>query len=607
MKQPVERRLAAILAADVAGYSRLMGADEEGTHERVQAHLHELVDPKIAERHGRVVKNTGDGFLAEFPSVVDAVRCATEIQRAMIDRDADLPEDKRISLRIGVNLGDVIVEPKDIFGDGVNIAARLESLAEPGGICISRVVRDQIRDKLPYPFEDMGERSIKNIARPLRVYGMRAAAVALLPPVAAPVQPVAGIREVGERVASAARLSIVVLPFVNLSNDPEHEYFADGITEDLTTNLSWTPECLVISRSTAFTYKGKPIRAKQIGRELGVHYVLEGSLRWMGNQVQVNAQLIDAESGAHLWADRFETDRRDLTAAVREITGRLAWNFRRNLFTAESRRAKRDKQANSDANVLAMRGWATYHRPRSAVNMQEALRLWERALEIDPESMSSRIGIALVLVSNLSYGWSNSFQQDEARAEQLLLEVRAADASDLTAHVVMGILRRLQGRLSESKLELETVIALDPCDVAGLRQLGSTLVYLGRPEAAIPYIESSTRLSPSDSNIAFNYTYLGFCHLLLDHVGQAIDLLRMARASNPRVYFVHLYLAAALGLNCDLGEARVALGEGIKTKPEVNSLAAWDAYRPWETNPQYLALRAKTLYAGLRKAGMADE
>src|SRR6266851_309748 len=247
----VERRLAAILAADVAGYSRLMNADEEGTHVRLRADLRQLFDPKIKEHRGRTVKNTGDGLLAEFASVVDAVRCAAETQRAMIDRNADIPEDKRISFRMGINLGDVIVEPEDIFGDGVNIAARLEALAEPGGICISRVVREQIRDKLSYPFADMGEQSVKNIARPVRAYALSAAAVASLPLGVAAA-------EVGKPVASSTspRLSIVVLPFANISNDPKQEYFADGITEDLTTDLSRISGSFVIARNTAFTYKG---------------------------------------------------------------------------------------------------------------------------------------------------------------------------------------------------------------------------------------------------------------------------------------------------------------------------------------------------------------
>ena len=263
------RRLAAILAADVAGYSRLMGADEEGTHERLKTHLRDLVEPKIREHRGRIVKNTGDGFLAEFPSVVDAVRCAVEIQRGMIARNVDTPPESRIDFRIGIYLGDVIVEEHDIFGDGVNVAARLEGLAEPGGICISRMVRDNVRDKLDYAFEDKGEQQVKNIARPVRVYALRAEGLAgglqaNVPSAASHPLPVA-----------APRLSIVVLPFANLSSDPEQQYFADGITEDLTTELSRIAGMLVISRNTAFTYRNKAVDTKQIGRELGVRYVLE--------------------------------------------------------------------------------------------------------------------------------------------------------------------------------------------------------------------------------------------------------------------------------------------------------------------------------------------
>jgi adenylate cyclase len=275
-----------------------MGADEEGTHERLQTHLRELVEPKIKDHRGRTVKNTGDGLLAEFASVVDAVRCAAQVQRGMIDREPEVPDEQRIRFRIGINLGDVIVEEHDIFGDGVNVAARLEALAEPGGICISRTVHDHIRDKLGYPFEDRGEQRVKNIARPVRVYELRREAVAGLPtssaPLATPVSQSGG----------APRLSIVVLPFANMSNDPEQGYFADGLTEDLTTDLSRIADMLVISRNSAFTYKDKVVNAKQVGRELSVRYVLEGSVRRSGNRVRVNAQLIDAETDVHLWVRR---------------------------------------------------------------------------------------------------------------------------------------------------------------------------------------------------------------------------------------------------------------------------------------------------------------
>ena len=322
------RRLAAILAADVVGYSWLMGADEEGTHDRLKMHRRELFDPKIRERNGRIVKNTGDGMLAEFSSVVDAVRCATEIQRAMIDREAETAEDRRIALRIAINLGDVIVEEEDIYGDGVNIAARLEGLAESGGICISRTVREQIRDKLCYPFEDLGEQSVKNIARPVRAYAMSAAAIASLPPTVSPDPSVANTITVSEPVTPLApRLSIVVLPFANFSNDPEQEYFADGLTDDLTTDLSQISGSFVIARSTAFTYKGRPIDVKQLGRDLGIRYVIEGSVRRAGSQMRVNVQLIDAGSGAHLWADRFDTDCADLDEVPGKIANQLARTF----------------------------------------------------------------------------------------------------------------------------------------------------------------------------------------------------------------------------------------------------------------------------------------
>ena len=298
------RRLTAILAADVAGYSRLMGTDEEGTHERLKAHLQELVNPKIAEHRGRIVKNTGDGFLAEFPSVVDAVRCAVEIQRGMAERNAETPEDKRIAFRIGVNLGDVIAEAGDIFGDGVNVAARLEALAEPGGICVSRVVRDQVRDRLDLGFEDLGEQQVKNIARPVRVYrvsdiggGHQIPSAPAMPTLPLPDKP-----------------SVAVLPFANMAHDPDQEFFADGIAEDIITALSRYPSLFVIARNSCFTYKGRAVDVKVVGRELGVRYVLEGSLRKAANRIRVTAQLVEAETGKHVWAERYDRDLADIFA-----------------------------------------------------------------------------------------------------------------------------------------------------------------------------------------------------------------------------------------------------------------------------------------------------
>jgi len=521
---PAVRRLAAILAADVAGYSRLMGADEEGTLNRLKAHRRALIDPKIKEHRGRIVKTTGDGMLAEFSSVVDAVRCAVEVQRAIVDRNVAEPEEKRITFRVGVNLGDVIADGDDIYGDGVNIAARLETLAEPGGICISRTVRDHIGDRLPYAFDDIGEQNVKNIAQPVHAYALTAAAVASLPEVTTPALPnalrqptarftiaAAGlIAAIGIGVAvwwtwpkgnstavpvqapaaastqsppaieakSVPRLSIVVLPFANLSNDPDQEYFADGITDDLTTDLSRISGSFVIARNTAFTYKGKPVDAKQIGRELGVRYVLEGSVRRAGDNVQVNVQLIDATTGAHLWADRFDTERANLAAAQTQITGRLAHMLGVELIWAEERRIEADT-VSPDARDLIMRGWAWTYKPTSAATVQQAQRSFEQALEIDPRSVDAKIGLARVLLAQVADGFRSYAPQELARAEQLLLEALEHAPVRSATHEAIGFLRRLQGRLSESRMEHETALALDPNNWRAVFQLGVTLLHLG--------------------------------------------------------------------------------------------------------------------------------
>jgi adenylate cyclase len=597
----VERRLAAIFAADVAGYSRLMGVDEEGTHERLKGHLRQLIDPKVKEHRGRIVKNTGDGLLVEFPSAVNAVRCAAEIQRGMVDRETEVADDRRIKFRIGINLGDVIVEPEDIFGDGVNIAARLEALAEPGGICISRTVHDHIGDRLPYSFEDIGDQSVKNFDRPIRTYAMSRAVVASL-------SLVPNSTDVALPVISTTRpLSIVVLPFENLSDDPEQGYFADGITNDLTTDLSRIAGSFVIARNTAFTYKGKSVDAKQVGRELGVRYILEGSVRRTGRQVRVNVQLIDTESGAHVWAERFNTERSNLIEAQDQITGRLARTLNLEMVEAAATRIEQEGVVDPDARDLVMRGWAHWNRPRSAPNQQEAQRAFERALEIDSRSVDAKIGIASVLAANLSDARSNSIQQDEARAEQLLLEALQRDANRSTAHRAMGHLRRSQNRLTESRIELETAITLDRNDARAFFQLGVTLMYLGRPEAAIPKIENAMRLNPRDPNVAQYYWGLGACHLLLSRVEEAIDHLRKACAANPWHHFPPLHLASALGLRGDLDEAGAALGDSIRLQPEISSLARWRASRPYLNNPQYRALCEKTFELGLCRAGFPDE
>jgi adenylate cyclase len=428
------RRLAAILAADVVGYSRLMGADEEGTHERVQAYLRELIEPKIREHHGRTVKTTGDGVLAEFASVVDAVRCAGEIQRAMAGRDLDLAEERRLRFRIGVNLGDVIADGGDIYGDGVNIAVRLEGLAAPGSICVSGTVRDHIGDRLPYAFEDMGEQSVKNIARPVRVYAVHPEGIASVP--MAGVSPTTSTSP----PVAAPRLSIVVLPFTNLSNDPEQQYFADGITEDLTTDLSRLANMLVISRNTAFTYRNKLVDTKQIGRELAVRYLLEGSVRRSGNQLRVNAQLIDAAADAHLWTERFDHDTGDLFTLQNEITSRIANALGVELIAAEAARPTE----HPDALDYIIRGRAALLRPRTRDTYAEAINLFERALALDPLSVEAQSRLAGSLGSRVVNGLTGSVAADLARAEGLVGRVLAASPRDAYAHFVKGLVLRAQ-------------------------------------------------------------------------------------------------------------------------------------------------------------------
>jgi adenylate cyclase len=404
----------------------------------------------------------------------------------------------------------------------------------------------------------------------------------------------------------APRLSIVVLPFANFSNDPELDHFADGITDDLTTDVSRISGGFVIARNTAFAFKGKPVDVKKIGRDLGVRYVIEGSVRRAGDLLRLNVQLTDAESGAHVWTDRFDTDFPDLAQVQSEITGRLARTINFKLVEAEGLSIERERALDPDPQDLLIRGWAALVRPISAATLQEALRAFERVLEIEPDSVAGKVGLGYALSCNIADGWSTSVQQDEARAEQLLLEAIAGDANGFRARQALGLLRRLQNRLEESRIEFETVIALVPNYAPAFCQLGMTLICLGQPEAAIPEIEKGIRIGPHDTASPSAYSMLGLAELLLGRLEQAIEFSRQARARNPQLYHTHMLLAAALGLKCELGEARAALAEGIKIRPEFNSLARLREYCTWGS-PQYLALREDIVYLGLRRAGMPDQ
>jgi len=591
------RRLAGILALDVAEYSRLMGADEEGTHERLKAHLGQLVDPKIKEHRGRTVKSTGDGILAEFPSVIDAVRCAAEVQRGMIDRNAEQPADQRIEFRIGINLGDVIVEEYDIFGDGVNVAARLEALAQPGGICISGTVYDQIRDKLAHRFDDMGEQSVKNIARPVRVYALRPDAVAVLPrsngaPLAAKPQP-----------AAAPRLSIVVLPFTNLSNDADQQYFADGITEDLTTDLSRIADMLVISRNTAFTYRNKPVDTKQIGRELRVRYVLEGSVRRAENRVRVNAQLIDAETDTHLWAERLDGDAGDLFALQDEITSRIAVALDLELIAAEAIRPTE----HPDAVDYILQGRAAVSNPRSRGRYAEAISLFERALALDPQSVAAKSWLALTLANRVINQMTDRIAGDIARAQGLIGEALAESPRSATVHFAKGEVLRAQKRYDEAIPKYETVLAFDRNSASALLALGHCTLMTGSIEELIPLVEQAIRLSPRDPQIAVMCYRIGEVHLLQSRTDKAISWLEKARSANPELQYVHAFLASAYALKGETERAAAELAEARRLVGDDRYSTIAHLKVGYLGVPNIRALFEATFLVGLHKAGIPEE
>jgi adenylate cyclase len=641
------RRLTAILAADVAGYSRLMGADEEGTHERLRANIGQLFHPKIREHKGRIIKNTGDGLLAEFASVVDAVRCAAEVQRGMVDREPRVPCERRIRFRIGVNIGDVIADGDDIFGDGVNVAARLETIAEAGGICISGTVHDQIRDKLPYHFEDMGEQAVKNIARPVRAYALRPAAVADLPvssvPIAVPrrrailaglaAAPLAALIVAaitwwsvwptakppstspgpGAPAATAMpqsvavpRLSIVVLPFANLGNDPTQQYFADGITEDLTTDLSQGWDMFVISRNTAFTYKDKPINAKQIGHELGVRYVLEGSVQRSGNQVRVNAQLIDAETDTHLWAQRFDRDMSDMFVLQNDITRQIAGALNLRLIAKEAARPT----DHPDALDYIFRGRAAFDRAESPDNFSETISLFEHALSLDPQSVEAKSRLALALANRVLEETSKTRATDIERAEALIEQALAMSPQSALVHFVNAQILRASARCEEAIPEYETVLAINRNWASAIADIGHCKTYTGTLDEVIPLEQEAIRLSPRDPFIGFWYLRIGIVHLLQSHTDEAMVWLKKARSAKPTVALIRLWLASAYALKDDPAAAAAELAEAGRLDRNYSYVSVAKASAAVARNVKRPAIRAfyeDTFIAGLRKAGVPEK
>jgi TolB-like protein/class 3 adenylate cyclase len=586
----VGRRLSAILAADVVGYSRLMGRDEVGTLNILSGHR-AVSDALVVKHGGRIVKTTGDGVLVEFPSVVDAVECAVAIQAVMAERNDGVPQDRQMLLRIGINLGDILIQGDDILGDGVNIAARLEGIAEPGGICISSSAFDQVRGKVAVEFADLGEQSLKNIALPVHAYSV--------------------VREPSNRgtrtgsatpgLVSAPRLSIVVLPFANIGGDPEQDYFVDGVTESLTTDLSRIGGSFVIARNTAFTFKGKAIDVKQLGRELNVRYVLEGSVQRGGNRLRVNVQLIDAETGNHLWAERFDKPVADLFDMQDEIVSRLANALDAQLIAAEAQRA--EHSLHPDATDLIFLGRAWLNKGITPEYMVRARGFFDRALALDPSNIEAMVSMAQANIATGAAYFTDDQTVHLEAAEKGLIKVLNMAPQHARAHMFLGHVQGRTNRAAQGIAECERALALDRNLANAHASIGLTKSYIGRGEETEAHINEALRLSPRDT-FTFRWLFFGaLAKLQLGADTEAVAWLRRSIEANRSYPLVHFILAAALALLGELGQARATAQAGLALDPDF-TIRRFRVNAPSD-NPRFLATRQR-LYEGMRMAGVPE-
>jgi adenylate cyclase len=589
-EERVERRLTAILAADVAGYSRLMAADEEGTLAALKTLRREVADPKIKEHRGRIVNTTGDGLLSEFASVVDAVRCAVEVQREMAERNADVQAERRIDLRIGINLGDVMIDDNDIFGDGVNVAARLEALAEPGGICVSRVVRDQVRDKLAMPFEDMGEQQVKNIARPVRAYRAllkeSADRPSIMPEAATP-------RPLPDRP------SIAVLPFHNVSGDPEQEYFVDGITEDIITALSKWRWFLVIARNSTFAYKGKSVDLKEVSRDLGVRYVLEGSMRRAGQRVRISSQLINTATGTHLWADRYDRDLTDIFAVQDDITSRVAAAIEPALSRAETQRVIAKRPEHMGAWDYCQRGFWHVHKGTRTDGIT-AYDLFKQALALDPNLADAHLGLARALIVQWDYGSVEDFAPFVRQARESALQAVALDSENPQAQYVLAQTSLWAGDARTAIAHASRAVELNGNFALGHFYLGIALSLDGRHDEALEAIETGWRLSPRDPRAS---TWLANKARVLYHLRryeEAIDAASSARRIRPHAYSSLVVVASYAQLGRD-EEARTAMADMRALPGGSEKTTRW--YLDRYSDP----VAREHMADGLRKVGLLEQ
>lgn len=549
-----ERRLVAVLAADMVGFSRLMEVDEAGTLARLKTHRVELIDPAISKNRGRIIKTTGDGMLAEFSSVVDAVLCAAEVQRRMARRNADVPPPRWIQFRIGINLGDVIVDQNDIFGDGVNVAARLETLAEPGGICVSGAVRDQVGDRLDgVQFDDLGEQSVKNIARPIRVFRIRLAeGPASLPDGSNLALTVSSVSK---------KPSIAVLPFANMSGDPEQEFFADGLTEDIITELSRFHDLLVISRNSTFVYKGKAVKVQDIGREFGVDYVIEGSVRKAGGRVRVTVQLIDAETDRHIWAERYDRELQDIFAIQDEMTRAIVATLPGRVEAATHDRTKRKPTDNMPAYECVLAAKLLHHRSTRDDNAQ-AQTLLNRALAMDPNYAHAHAWKACVLGQCWIYGWC---ADREATFEQVASELEIAlalDDNDADVHRILAALNLTRHDYEKATYHQERALALNPNYDLVVVQQGELLTWLGLPEEGIDWIRKAMRLNPYHPERF--WSHLGRAYYCAEKYAEAAEA--FSRITRPD-YTHHAFLAATFAQMKNAIAAGAHAAEVLKREP----------------------------------------
>lgn len=530
MEEPgVQRRLAAILAADVVGYSRLMEADETGTLARLKTHRLELIDPSVEKNRGRIIKTTGDGLLVEFQSVTEAVQCAAEIQRRMSRRNSDVSAARTIQFRIGINLGDVIVDEGDIFGDGVNVAARLEAMAEPGEIRVSAAVRDQVGDRLDVGFEDLGEQSVKNISRPIRIFRVLLGE-----------EPARGPENASSIVQTGSALpSIAVLPFANMSGDAEQEFFVDGLTEDIITELSRFHDLLVISRNSVFVHKGKPVNLQEFAREFDVDYVVEGSVRKSANRVRVTVQLIDAASDRHIWADRYDRELEDIFAIQDEVTSAIVATLRGRVEAATQDRAKRKPTENMAAYEYVLTGKVLHHWSAREANA-EALRMLERAIELDPKYAHAHAWRACVLGQGWVHGWCEDKEATWSQIVDALQTALALDDNDADVHRILAAVNLASDNHDKAVYHQERGLSLNPNYDLLVVQQGEILTWLGRPQEGIEWIRKAMRLNPHHPERF--WSHLGRAQYVAGLYAEAIE--SFSRISAPD-HTHHAFLAAA--------------------------------------------------------------